>query len=311
MTKKILHLIRWKNLIFIALIQILMRYFIMLPILKKISLNLLFSDFYFFLLVLVSLLFAAGGNMINDYFDVDLDKQAGKTNYVTKENKNKIMNWFIGINIVALIISFYISFQVGYYKLGFIFVIISSLLWFYSSNYQRSLLIGNIIIALLAFLVPLITIPFEILLQYTFNKDILIRLGNNLNTINFWILGFSIYAFVLTFIREIIKDMEDYDTDIMFNYNTLPIVLGLKKSNIVVNTLLSLTILSIIFVTFTYLNNILSIIYITTLVILPLIFLIFKISKAQNTKDYHFASILSKLIMLSGVLYSIVTSFKF
>ncbi len=311
MIKKILNTIRWKNLVFIIIIQYSMRYFIIKPILNNYNLNLLFSDFNFLLLVLTTILIAAAGYLINDYLDFDHDKNLNKNTIITNNNKNKIFNYYIGLNILAIAISFYISIAINFYKLSFIFIIIAGLLWFYSSNYKRSFLIGNIIIALLAALVPLIILPYEILLQYSINKDELISLGKNLNKINFWIIGFSIFAFLTTFFREIIKDIEDFETDNNFNYNTLPIVLGIKNTKIIVISLICITIIAIIYIYFKFINNTFSLFYILLLIILPLIFLIIKTFNAKTSKDYKFLSNLSKLIMFSGVLYSFVAFLNF
>jgi len=311
MLKKILNIIRWKNLLIIVLIQLFIRHLIIDAVLERSYLYLLFSNFNFFLLVLSTVLLAAGGYIINDFFDYDLDKKSAKNNYITKANKNKVMNWYIAINIVALAIAFYISFQVDFYKLGFIFIIIAGLLWFYSSNYQRTFLIGNIIIALLATLVPLIVLPFEILLQYRIHQLELISLGQNLNEINFWVLGFSSFVFIFTLIREIIKDIEDHDADIAQSFNTLPIVLGIKVAKIIVIFLTILTIVALFFIEFMYINFSISVIYISIFIVVPSTFMIYKLIKAGTSKDFNYISKLSKLIMLAGVFYTFVAYLNF
>lgn len=306
MLKKILNIIRWKNLVFIVLIQLFIRVLVISPILSKFYLELLFSNFHFFLLVLSTVFLAAGGYIINDYFDFELDKNSAKTNYVTSKNKNSVMNWYIVLNIIALALAFFISYKIDFFKLAYIFIIIAGLLWFYSSNFQRSFLFGNIIIALLAALVPLIVLPYEIFLQYTLHRNELIALGENLNVINFWVLGISAFAFLLTLIREIIKDTEDHDADIAQNFNTLPIVLGIKGAKITVISLIFFTIIGLYFVEFAFINFIISAIYISILVVAPLIFSAFKIFKAQTSKDFNFVSKLLKLIMVAGIFYSFV-----
>lgn len=311
MTKKIFNLIRWKNLFFIVIIQMFIRFLVISPILNKFYLYLLFSNFNFFLLVLSTLFLAAGGYMINDYFDFELDKNSTKTNYVTSKNKNAVMNWYIVLNVAALAIAFYISYRIDFFKLAYIFIIIAGLLWFYSSNFQRSFLFGNIIVALLAALVPLIVLPYEIFLQYTLNQNVLIALGENLNVINFWVVGISAFAFLLTLIREIIKDAEDHDADIAQNFNTLPIVLGIKGAKFTAVFLIIITIIGLYFVEFIFINFIISIIYISILIVVPLLFTIFKIVKAQTTKDFSYVSKLLKLIMLAGIFYSFVIFLMF
>ncbi len=307
--KKILRLIRYQNLLFIVIIQYSMRIFIVKPYLNNLNLEPLFSGFHFFLLVTTTVLLAASGYIINNYFDSELDKKAGKEVFFDKsDSKKTAFNLHLILNLVAVAIGFYISYVINLYKLGFVFIVIAGLLWFYSSSYKKMFLIGNLIVAILSALVPLIVMVYEIPLQYQYNSSVFISLQTNLNDLMIWIAGFSAFAFLLTFIREIIKDIEDIDGDISFNANTLPVILGEKNAKIVVSALIFISIVSIFVITIKFLNNPLSIIYISLLIILPLFFLIVKNFKAKNSKDFHFLSIFTKIIMLFGVLYSVVAS---
>jgi 4-hydroxybenzoate polyprenyltransferase len=308
MIKKILKIIRFQNLLFIILIQYLMRYCIIGNYLKDYNLNLLFSNFNFALLVLATILTAAAGYIINDSFDYERDKIAQRETIIGKDfSQDTALKLFIILNLIAIVIGFYISFAINFYKLGIIFILISGLLWFYSQSYKKSLLFGNFIIALLAALVPLITLPYEILLQYDINKEQLFSIGINLNKINYTILAFSAYAFILTFIREIIKDIEDEEADSIYDYRTLPITTGIKTAKQISSALTILTAISVIYFTFKYLNiNSLQIIYTSIFVIIPLIFLSLWLLKAKNQKDFHKISIFTKIIMLTGVLLSII-----
>jgi 4-hydroxybenzoate polyprenyltransferase len=284
-----------------------MRYAVIKPILSFYKLNFLFSDFNFALLVITTVLLAAGGYAINDYFDSELDRKAGKKTIVDNGiSKKTALNIFISTNVIAIILGFYISIEIHFYKLGFTYIIISGLLWFYSQTYKKSFLIGNLIIAFLAALVPLIVLPYEILPQYSLNKTILIQTSNNLHQINNTILFFSIFAFLLTLIREIIKDIEDFDADNTFNYRTLPIIAGIKSTKIIIALL---SCFSAALFLFLYLklnfNTTMSMIYAVTLIITPLAFTAFLIFRAKDSKQYHFLSLYMKAIMFFGILFSL------
>ncbi len=307
MLKKILKIIRWQNLLFIAIIQILIRYCIIGHYLKSYNLQLLFSTFNFILLVLATVLTAAAGYIINDSFDYERDKTANRDTVIGNGiSQDKAFQLFMWLNIIAIGIGFYISFAINFYKLGIIFILISGLLWFYSQSYKKSLLLGNFIIALLASLVPLIILPYEILLQYDINKQHLIDIGVNLNKINYTVLSFSAYAFILTFIREIIKDIEDEEADSIHDYRTLPIVAGIKTAKFFAAILTIATIVSIIYILINFLTySSLILIYAGIFVILPLSFLTIWILFAKNQKDFHKISIFTKIIMFAGVLLSV------
>jgi len=312
MIKYVLSLVRWKNLIFIALIMILMRFCIVETILKNRSLDFLFGNLNFILLILTVIFIAAAGYAINDYFDYESDFVDKKKNFVgTKLTKNFVFRFYIILNVLSLISGFYLSFAIDLYKIGFIFIISQGLLWLYSSSYKKMFLVGNLIIALLSAIVPFIIVLFEIPLQYSINADIIINQNSNLNEIIFITVGFSIFAFLFTLIREIIKDCEDINSDISANANTVPIILGQKGAKIITISLLILTIIGIFFTIFLYFNDILSIIYSIVFVVIPTLFLIYKIFLAKDAKDFHFLSTFTKIIMLAGVLYSIIVLINF
>jgi len=307
MIKNILKLIRIPNLIFIVLIQYSMRFCIIKPFLSEYNLDILFSGFNFFLLVLATIFLAASGYIINDYFDAEHDKKADKSNAINAGiNKDIAFYVYIALNIIAIALGFYISSLIGMYKLGIVFILISGLLWFYSSSFKTSFLFGNIIVALLAALVPLIVLPYEILLQFELNHNTLISTRNNLSEISFWILGYSGFAFIMTLIREIIKDTEDYKADNEYNYNTLPIKIGRKATKYIIAGLVLTTIIFIFLVILKFLNlHILQIIYIITFVIMPLANIGIFIFKANEQKHFYGLSLLTKITMFTGVLFAI------
>ena len=159
-----LKLIRYQNLLIIAVTQYLMRWSIIYPILKVNNFHLQFSEFNFFLLVLSTIFLAAAGYVINDYFDrkTDLLNRPDTVIVGTVIKRRVAMILHIVINIIGIGLGFYILLSIGIYKLGFIYIIIAGILWYYSTSYKRHFLIGNIIVALLTALVPLMVVLYEI-----------------------------------------------------------------------------------------------------------------------------------------------------
>ena len=136
---------------------------------------------------------------------------------------------------------FYVSFKIGYFWLGVLFLLVSGLLYFYSATYKRQFLIGNIVVAFLTALVPFMVILFDGPPVFRFYS---------LNAISFpgvsllfiWVGGFALFAFLTTLIREIVKDIEDYEGDKILGRNTLPVVAGIITSKIVVEILSAITV---------------------------------------------------------------------
>ena len=110
-------------------------------------------------------------------------------------------------------------------------------------------------------------------------------------------------------IREIIKDVEDFEGDSAYGRKTMPIVLGVLNSKVVVITFILTTLFSLLFINLNFLNDKYTLIYFIVLLIAPLLFLVYKIIVANDKKDYHSASNLSKLIMLSGILYALLANY--
>ncbi len=303
-----LKLIRIQNLLIVAATQYLMRFAIIEPILGVNNFELQMSEFDFLILVLSTVFLTAAGYVINDYFDTRTDSMNRPEEVVVGKSieRRTAMSLHVVLNILGIIGGFYVSYKIGLYQLGVIFIIVSGLLWYYSTTYKRQFLIGNILVALLTALVPLMTILYEMPLLNKAYKDILLANHANFNHIFFWVAGFSFFAFLTTLAREIIKDTEDFEGDSAYGRNTVPIILGTRWTKGIIISLLFITIAAIVTVYFKYLAGLPTFLYGTLTVLIPLLIEIYLIFKADDKNDYRFASNLLKFIMLAGILYSIV-----
>ena len=165
-------------------------------------------------------------------------------------------------------------------------------------------------------LVPLMTVLYEIPTLNAKYSYVLLKINEKFYDVFFWILGFSLFAFITTLNREIIKDTEDFEGDNAYGSRSLPVVAGIKISKIVTIIISIVTIGLIIFIYFYYIHipqvvNYISIIYIFIFLIIPTFYLIYKIYKAKEKKDWKSTGNLSKLIMLFGILYALVVWYSF
>jgi 4-hydroxybenzoate polyprenyltransferase len=291
-----------------------MRYAVIEPILKINEFKLQMTDFEFFILVFATVCLTAAGYVINDYFDTKTDKLNRPGTVVVGKSitRRSAMTIHMILNILGVIAGFYVSYKIGLYQLGMIFLIVSGILWYYSTSYKRQFLIGNILVAVLTGLVPLMVILFEMPELNKTYRDILIDHHTNLNHVFFWVAGFSFFAFITTLTREIIKDTEDFEGDSAYGRNTVPIMLGIKWTKIIIAGLIFITLFSIVLIYFKFLTgSLLTLWYISLTVIVPLLFLTFRIIKADTKADYHFASVFMKFIMLAGILYSLIAAYIF
>src|SRR6056297_391064 len=306
-----LRLIRFKNLLIIVLTQYLMRWSIIRPLLKVNQFELQFSELHFFFLVMATVLITAAGYVINDYFDTktDLVNRPEKVILGRKLNRRWAILLHIIFNTIGIGLGTYISFYIGLPILSLVFVMITGILWFYSTTYKRQFLIGNVIVALLTALVPLMVLLFEIPLLRAKYGLLMLELKASFNYIILWVIAFSFYAFLLTLIREVIKDIEDFEGDNAYGRNTMPIVLGVMNTKIVIITFILLTQFSLLYVYFRFLKDTFTLVYFGVFLIVPLLMLLYKLLTAKKKMDYHLASNLSKVIMLAGILYALVANY--
>ncbi|HLN19635.1 MAG TPA: geranylgeranylglycerol-phosphate geranylgeranyltransferase [Bacteroidales bacterium] len=313
-----LQLVRWRNLLLVAITMILMRYAVLEPLIRKIpvvlsnnpaeqvSMELQFPFFNFLLLVLATLCITAGGYVINDYFDIKTDLiNRGKVIVGTRIPRRTAMMWHSVLNIAGVIIGFYISWRAGYAMMGALFLIVSGLLYFYSASYKRQFLVGNIIVAILTAAVPMLVAIYEWPALYRFYIVNAISMPD-LDFVLYWVGGFAVFAFITTLAREIIKDIEDFEGDIAYGRNTLPVVLGIKTSKAVAGALVVITILMLFLAWKLYVNDLITIIYLSVAVAIPLLVVIYRLTGTNTKEKLHSASTFMKVAMFFGVLYSVL-----
>lgn len=316
--KDYLQLVRYPNLLIVALTQYAIRWGVIDPMLSATSANLPNTEFHlqlgpfhFFLLVLSTICITAAGYVINDYFDTHTDflNRPRKVLVGTKIPRRHAMALHIVLNIIGVLLGFYISFHIGLPLFGLIFILVGGILYFYSTTYKRQFLVGNILVALLTGIVPLMVILFELPELNKAYGDILISYKTNFMYIFYWVAGFAIFAFITNLIREIVKDMEDFEGDSVYGRNSVPVILGINYSKIIVNLLIVIILGLLLFVYFQYLNDQITLIYFSLFLFIPFIFLIYKIMKANNKSDYRLIGNGLKIIMLTGIIYAFVARF--
>ena len=242
-------------------------------------------DLHLFLLSSSTIMVAAAGYIINDYYDVKID-------YVNKPDKvvvGKLIKRRIvlfshaALNVLGILIGFYLSLYVG-----IINFIAGFLLWLYSNKLKRMPFIGNLVIAALAGLSI-----FVIGVYYRQNFNLL--------------LNYAVFAFSINLVREVIKDMEDLRGDMRFGSKTLPIVWGLRKTKYFLYGLIALFIYILFYLSHQLQNEILNLFFM--LLIVPIVYLIYLLYRADSQKRFHRLSTFCKMLMLAGISSMIFFSF--
>lgn len=294
-----LKMIRLRNLLFIALTQLLFQFCIYYPLYEG---NIPADDNWrFILLVFASLLIAAAGYIINDYFDINIDEVNKPERMVVDKviNRRWAIAWHFILSITGILLTM-LALPVRdkwYLVLGNIFCVV--VLWFYSTTFKRKLLIGNIAISVLTAWTILLIFFSKVSVSDAFGAA---HPGQpKLFRFAFLYAGF---AFIISLIREAVKDIEDMPGDARYGCRTMPIVWGANaaKVYIAVWMIILISMLVIVQVYVLQFQWWWAVVYCILMIIVPLLYIFLKLFKASSGQEYHKLSSWTKLVMFTGIL---------
>ena len=295
-------LIRWPIFLFIVLTQALFRYFI-LPFVYLYGHegyeNLKLSNSLFFILVLASVCIAGAGYIINDYFDVNIDL-VNKSSKVIIDKFIK-RRWAIVLHAVlsfaGLVLSMYVGWRLQNILIPLFNFLAIFILLFYSSTFKKKLLIGNILISLLTAWVILVMT----LAEYRFRLSPHDIVWQRLLKLSFIYAGF---AFIISLVREVVKDMEDREGDVKYGCTTMPIVWGIPVSKVFAGVWI-VVLTGLVMAMQIYVIQLgwwFSALYSIVTIVIPLIWVLRKLYEANTPKQFHQLSSVIKIIMLAGII---------
>lgn len=296
-------LVRWPNLVFIALTQALFQYCILHPLFQQQAAQPVFDVANLGLLIFSSVLIAAGGYIINDYFDINIDgiNKPHKQIIGKSISRRLAIIWHSILSFIGVCLSFYLGWRIGIWWIGPANILCTILLFAYSATFKKRFLSGNIIISILtAWSVGILGLAsfYEVFYQNSAYNHL-----NPSRIFRFTIL-YASFAFIISAIREAIKDMEDMEGDARYDCKTLPIVAGLNAAKTYTIVWLVVLIGALVIVQFYALqfNWWIAILYCTFFIIVPSVKIVNELIKAQTRKEFHRLSNFTKLIMLLGIL---------
>jgi len=235
-------------------------------------------DFRLLLLATATVFIAAAGYIINDYYDVKID-------YINKPDRVVIgksitrryaIMFHVVLSILGILIGLFLSWRIAAVNILSVF-----LLWLYSNNLKRLPFIGNFTVALLT-------------ASSIYVVDVLYRTHNSMVVI------YAVFAFFMTLVREIIKDMEDLKGDNTFGCKTLPIVWGIRKTKVIIYIILAVFTITVLVLNQLY--EALPFQYYLIFLFTPLLWLFYRLLRADMKKDFSWLSTFCKVIMLLGIL---------
>lgn len=293
--KHFFQLVRWKNLVLIILMQFLIKFYFFEPFKNITSL----SYSLFSLLVFTTIIITASGYIINDILDIKTDSINNPKRVLVQRNLSvsKANNIYYLLTIIGLLCGAALSITINKPLYSLYFIIVVVLLYFYSKFLKGKLLIGNIVVS------SLLSFSILILLLFDFTLPENILKWNSYHIVHKIILVYSLCAFQLNLIREIIKDIEDINGDYNQHLNTFPIIYGRERAKKFVLAISTITILFFLFVIFNQFKiDSIALFYLLIFVLIPLLYFCIKLYKAKTNVEYSFLSKLMKIIILTGVI---------
>ena len=232
-------LVRWPNLLITALMMCLVYH----------NLTGMISTVGFTLLVISMVLIVAGGYVINDIFDMDIDEINKPDKLIVgkyfSEKQSNFIYWSLTIiGLACALVSSVMTFGKSFLTIFSCMVLLTCILYSYSNGYKKKLVIGNVIVSLsVAFAVFL---PWLFVMLYLMKNDMLVENYEVLMHISLrLVLIYTAFAFLMTLIREIVKDIQDVKGDGWSHCRTIPIIWGVKTAQIIVIALCCVTVANI------------------------------------------------------------------
>jgi 4-hydroxybenzoate polyprenyltransferase len=302
-----LKLIRFPNLLMVLLTMVLTKYVLIS------SFTFALCGVQFILLAISILCITASGYIINDVFDVAADKINKPTKVFignTISKKNALLLYAV-LSILGLILGMYASYSKGNILYSLFFIGTIGLLYWYSKSLKRIAVLGNIVIAFLVTLTIFIVYIFDVENTKT-ASNLLEAIANFFASISATIVVFiyGFFAFFMTLIREIIKDIEDMKGDYALKMKTLPILIGAQRTKNILLVISSLVFLFLLLLLKEELLHIKLLLWYTVLfIILPFAWFLYILFTSKTIKDFHLLSKLMKVIMLFGILSMVLLKF--
>ncbi len=290
---RLLQVIRWKNLVLIILIQLLIKYYLM-PLFKVPA---LLSNTHFLLLLLASIFIAVAGYIINDLYDVEADSinKPNKLWVYDAASKKRAIIIYIFLNLIGIVFGAFISVIQGKNAHFMLFIIPVVLLYLYALKLKKMLFVGNLTVSLLVAFSMLIIVFFETNIP-TFVSDKSFNLG-------YVICMLALFGFGVNLLREIVKDAEDVIGDKAIGVVSIPIKYGKRVTHAVLKGIVTVLISVILVIALKIYNEeILLVGYLTFGIVPAFILFVFQLDKVKKTDDYSKLSRFLKIIMLVGIL---------
>lgn len=307
-----LKLIRWNNLLIMAVTMFLVRFYLINPPLGMVGINLVSSLADFSLLVIAMLLMSAGGYIINDIFDMDIDSvnRVGGPIVGVRVPLSFAKNLYWFFNLAALLIMVCLSVSMANWQLLLIMLMLGGLLWFYSERYKRQMLVGNLVVAFITSAGITIVWLFEF---FHLQQDaaVFVQATRVMPLMSGLVFAYVLFSFLSTMVREMVKDIQDMEGDRRFGCRTFPVVYGeIPGRNLSAGLLIILIIMIGFWQYILFLKDMKAAFAVLFLALGIGLAALVRLSFATKSEHYATVSALLKLLMLAGILSIVFLNYE-
>ncbi len=302
-TAALLKLLRWPNLLIMALILLVLRYGFILPL----GFEVVLSPIWHTALILATILIAAGGNAVNDALDVHADRINKPEKMIVDRAISQETALFIGqaLLLAGAILGLVLGYFNNMLTFSYIFPLAAFALWGYAKHIKKVALLGNLTIAFLAALMVFNQAIFDLL--FTLKSD---EANYQLQAV-YVVIAVSAFSFFLTLARELVKDFQDIEGDRQAGYRTLAVTSGGAFPKILIIAILMFVVAALGWLLRKTIisEDWISSAYLFFFVIAPLLFTIIKVAPAKTAAHYKKLSLLLKTVMVTGLFSVLVFTF--
>ena len=289
----------------IIIIQVALYFVIIHKIYARAGIEAALGNHLLAVLIGSTVLIAAAGYIINDYYDSEPDEINKPDKVIVGRHYSHKSALILNIifNVAAVAGGFYLAIAVDSWRLGFLFPMLIMLLWLYSIKYKRMVIWGNVAVAFLSAMVILVVWLFEFMMLRKTPSDF-VALAPYLGIITWYFGLFALFAFLLTVVREVIKDAEDVEGDKLAGINTFAVEYNVRASArlaMIISGFSLVLLVPVIVVLFEDQMTMAGLYYIAAVVV-PLAYFIYMAAKAREKKDFRILSYYIKALMLAGVI---------
>lgn len=296
--RAIVNMLRVPNLLIIALTFFLLRYLVFVPVYGYYGVVNNTGSQYFLIMVITTLLIAAAGYISNDYFDIVTDRvNKPEKLYIGKYiSPGSALMTAILFSVISVASSAWLCVVLNSIIPGTLLLTALIVAWWYAIQLKKSFIWGNIAVSCMS--------AGTIAMAWVIEKQNLSVTGKATEIITLIIIAVSMFAFMLSVMREIVKDMEDMEGDRLINCRSLPIVKGVSttKNVLFLIEVILLVLLIISQIILADYSAYLSILWLFMGVEIPLIYFSLLLKRAKTKTEFHQLSSFLKYIMLGGLL---------